>query len=328
MRTAHLRRLLATGAGLALLLTACGGGDEPDDDAGNGDAASDEEEADDDAETDEADVPDDGPTINVASFNFPESSILAEIYGQTLEDAGYPVEYQLDLGSRELIFPELQDGELDLLPEYLGSSLIVGFDEDAPEDVDSGVETLGERFAEHDITVLDASEAQNVNVFVTTAEFADEHGLETVSDLADAGDIVFSGAPECEDRETCYAGLTDTYGLDNVEFEAVQEASARLAGLQSGETQLTAMFSTDAPLTSDELVVLEDDEGINPPENIVPVLRDEILDAYGDDLRARIDEVSGMLTVEDLQAMNQQASEGLAPDEIAAEWLADNGLVG
>lgn len=325
MRTAHLRRLLAAGAGLALLLTACGGGDEPEDDAGNGDAASDEEETDD---ADEADVPEDGPTITVASFNFPESSILAEIYGQTLEDAGYPVEYQLDLGSRELIFPELQDGELDLLPEYLGSSLIVGFDEDAPEDVDSGVETLGERFAEHDISVLDASEAQNVNVFVTTAEFADEHGLETVSDLADAGDIVFSGAPECEDRETCYAGLTDIYGLDNVEFEAVQEASARLAGLQSGETQLTAMFSTDAPLTSDELVVLEDDEGINPPENIVPVLRDEILDAYGDDLRGLLDEVSGMLTVEDLQAMNQQASEGLAPDEIAEEWLADNGLVG
>jgi glycine betaine/choline ABC-type transport system substrate-binding protein len=123
--------------------------------------------------------------IVVASFNFPESVILAEIYAAVLEDAGYPVDRQLDLGARELIFPELADGSLHLLPEYLGSSLTAGFGEEAPEDLDSGIETLRERFAEEGVTVLEPTPAENTNVFVVTEEFADAHDLNTLEDLAD-----------------------------------------------------------------------------------------------------------------------------------------------
>ena len=325
MRTTSIKRLLVAAAALALVLTACG----DDTDEAPADAADDPADADDTdtADTDDLDVPDDGPTITMASFNFPESSILAEIYGQALENAGYPVEYQLDLGSRELIFPELQAGELDFLPEYLGSAIVVGFDGEAPQDVDGGVEQLRELFADDGISVLEPTGAQNSNVFVTTAEFAEEHGLTSVSDLAGAGDIVFGGPPECEDRDTCFVGLQEVYGLDNVSFESIQEAAARLTALEQDQNQLTLLFSTDAPLAGDELVALEDDQGMIPPENIVPVLRDEILDAYGDDLRAVIDGVSAQLTVEDLRDANQLASEGLAPDEIAAEWLAETGIV-
>jgi glycine betaine/choline ABC-type transport system substrate-binding protein len=125
--------------------------------------------------------------IVVASFNFPESVILAEIYAQVLEAAGYPVDRQLDLGAREIIFPELADGSLHLLPEYLGSALTVGHGEDAPEDVDSGLEALREAFAEDGVSVLEPAPAENANVFVTTTEFADAHGLTSVSDLADLG---------------------------------------------------------------------------------------------------------------------------------------------
>lgn len=122
--------------------------------------------------------------IVVASFNFPESVILAEIYAAVLEDAGYPVDRQLDLGARELIFPELADGSLHLLPEYLGSSLSVGFGEQAPEDLDSGIETLRENFAEEDVTVLEPTPAENTNVFVVAEEFAEQHDVGSLEDLA------------------------------------------------------------------------------------------------------------------------------------------------
>jgi osmoprotectant transport system substrate-binding protein len=309
----HRTRLFAALAALTLLAAACGGNG---DDGANGDGG----------DTATSEVPD-GPTITVASFNFPESSILAEIYGQALEDAGYPVEYQLNLGSRELIFPELRGGELDLLPEYLGSSIVVGFGEEPPEDVDAGVEQLQSLFEEDGITVLEPAPAENTNVFVTTREFAEENDLQTLEDLADAGPIVFGGPPECEERDVCYRGLVDGYGLDNVEFEAIQEGAARLAALQSGQNQLTLLFSTDAVFADGELVALEETQGIIPPENITPVIRSEVLDAYGDDLRDLLNRISAEITVEDLQAMNAQASEGLAPDEIAAEWLADKGFI-
>ena len=310
MRLPRSHRWLAATAGLALALTACNGN-------GNGDDGPDDLDVDDEAA---AEIPD-GPDITVASFNFPESQIVAEIYAQALEEAGYPVERQMDLGARELVFPELQGGGLDLLPEYLGSAIVVGFDEEAPTDVDDGVETLGELFAEDDVAVLEPAPAESANVFVTTSAFAEENGLANVSDLADVGDITFTGPPECQDRETCYAGLTDVYGLDNISFDAVQETAARVQALEAGENELTLLFSTDAILGVADLEVLDDDENIVPPENITPLLRDEIIDAYGDDLVELIDGISALITTDVLIELNLEESEGIAPAEVAADWL-------
>lgn len=302
-------RLTAGVAALALFATACGGDGEPSADG---------------PDTDSVDVPDDGPTVTVASFNFPESTILAEIYAQALEDAGYPVERQLDLGARELIFPQLQSGELSLLPEYLGSAIATGFGEDAPDDVDAGVVALQELFGD-DVVVLEPAPAVNSNAFVTTSAFADENDLTTVADLAGLG-ATFAGPPECEERVPCFLGLVDVYGLDDLSFSSIQEGGARLGALQGGEVELALFFSTDAILADDALRVLEDPEGIVPPENITPVLAADVADAYGDDLTGLLDAISAQLTTEVLVELNTRASEGIAPSEIAADWLAQAGI--
>lgn len=319
-RSRPVLRALAPLAALALLLAACGDDADPADapDAEDGDGAGDGEAA---------EIPD-GPEIVVSSFNFPESTILAEVYGQVMEDAGYPVGRELDLGTREVTLPGLADGQIDFLPEYLGSALVTGFGEEPPEDVDAGVEALQAAFEADGVTVLEPAPAVNSNAFVTTSSFAEENGVSTIGDLADVdGGVTFAGPPECEERDTCLLGLTDGYGLD-VTFESIQEPAARLAALEAGDVDLILLFSTDAPLADDRLVQLEDTEGIVPPENIVPVIRTEVVDAYGDDLVALLDEVSAMLTTEVLTEFNLRSSEGLAPDQIAGDWLADQGLVG
>jgi osmoprotectant transport system substrate-binding protein len=302
-------RLAAAGAALALLATACGNGDDNGDE--NGDTAA------------ETDIPD-GPTIDIASFNFPESEILGEIYAQALEDAGYPVERSLNLGARELIYPDLLEGGISLVPEYLGSALVVWFEQDPPEDVDGGLEALRAAFEPEGVSVLEPAPAENNQAFVVTSAFADEQGLSTLGDLADAGSITFAGPPECESRDTCYQGLVDTYDLANVSFESIQEAAARLAALDSGDAEVILLFSTDAPLAGDELVILEDDQGMLPPENITPVVRTEVLDAYGDALTDLLDRVTAGLSTDALQQMNAEASEGRSAAEIASDWLADN----
>jgi osmoprotectant transport system substrate-binding protein len=310
MSRGRTRRTLAVVAALALLATACGDGDDNDDGAGDDNGSATE-------------IPD-GPPIDVSSFNFPESEILGEIYAQALEDAGYDVERTLSLGARELIYPELIDGEISLVPEYLGSALVVWFEQDPPEDLDSGVAALREAFEPEGVSVLEPAPAENNQAFVVTSSFAEENGLSSISDLADAGEVTFAGPPECEGRDTCYQGLVDRYGLDNVTFESVQEAAARLAALDSGEVEMILLFSTDAPLAGEELVVLEDTEGMLPPENITPVVRTEVLDAYGDDLQDLLDRVTAALSTDALQQMNAEASEGRSPAEIATDWLADN----
>ncbi|MEX0952239.1 MAG: ABC transporter substrate-binding protein [Nitriliruptoraceae bacterium] len=266
---------------------------------------------------------DDAAPIVVASFNFPESEILGEIYAQALESADLPVERQLNLGSRELIYPDLLGGEIDLLPEYLGSALMVWFGQQAPADIASGEAALADAFADDGVRVLSPAPAENNQAFVVSSSFAAEHDVTTLGDLANLGPLTFAGPPECEDRDTCHRGLVDTYGLGDLEFQAIQEAAARLAALDAGDVDMILLFSTDAPLASDAYVVLEETEGMLPPENITPVVRGDVLDAH-DDLQALLDGITARITTADLQAMNARASEGASAAEIAADWLAEN----
>ncbi|MDX1747317.1 MAG: ABC transporter substrate-binding protein [Halobacteriales archaeon] len=271
----------------------------------------------------------DEPTITVGSFNFPESVILAEIYAQAMEDAGYPVETELNLGARELIFTDLQEGNIDFLPEYVGSSLGVGFGGEPTSDTEETRAALQEEFDEFGFEVLEPAPGQDKNVFVVTQSFADEHDLETVSDLANVDDtIVFGGPPECQERETCLLGLQDTYGLDNIEFQAIQEGSVRISSLENGDIDLSLLFSTQPVINERGFVALEDDQGMIPAENIVPVVNEEILDAYGDDLRSLINSISAEITTDTLLELNGQVElEGMDPAEVATQWLQDNGFV-
>ena len=306
---------------LALLASACGG----DGDTDTGGAATDTE-----AEGGETAAPADGPTITVASFNFPESVILAEIYAQAMSDAGYSVEKELNLGARELIFEDLKSGNIDFIPEYVGSSLGVGFGGEPTSDTEETRSKLQGQFSEFNVEVLEAAPAQDKNVFVVSQQFAEENDLESVSDLANVeGNIVFGGPPECQERDTCLLGLQDTYGLDNIEFRAIQEGSVRVSSLENGEIDLALLFSTQPVIKEKGFVALEDDQGMIPAENIVPVVSQEILDAYGDEFRSLINSISAEITTETLLDLNGRVElEGEDPADVATQWLEDNGFLG
>jgi osmoprotectant transport system substrate-binding protein len=312
------RTLIVPIAVLLLGLTGCGDALEPED-----------EPAPDTEETDEEAADRDGPTITVGSFNFPESVLLAEIYAQVLEEDGYPVERALDLGSRELIFPQFERGDIDLLPEYAGSALVVGFDGEATGDLDETLERLQEAFDEMDITVLAAAPGENANAFVVSPDLAEEYELERISDLADVDeDLTLGGPPECEDRDTCLLGLQETYGLD-VDFQAIQEVAPRVAALEQGDVQIALMFSTMPVIAERGLVMLEDDEQMVPAENIVPVVRNEIVEEYGDDLVALLDSVTEQITTDLLIELNTEIEvDARDPRDVARDWLQEQGLQG
>ncbi len=313
MRTILRRRVFgATLMALVLAVAACGGGSGEDTTTTTaGDSG-----------------PVDGPAITVASFNFPESVILAEIYAQALEANGYQVERNLNLGSRELIFPEIQSGNIDFLPEYLGSAITVGFSEDAPTNQDEAVQKLTDLFAADGVTVLEPAPGQDKNVFVVTGDFASENSVSTVSDLAGAGDITLGGPPECEDRETCYKGLVDTYGLDNLSFEAIQEGSARVAALESGEIDVSLLFSTQPVISEKGFVALEGTDEIIAPESIIPVVSNEVADAYGSDFATLINSISALITTDALLDLNGRVEvQAQNPDDVATAWLQENGLL-
>ena len=271
----------------------------------------------------------DGPTIVVATFNFGESLILGEIYAQVLEDAGYPVERNLGLGSREVVKPALESGEIGLVPEYTGSlGNFLGVTPTADEQ--STWQEVKDAFEENGVTLLGYAPAQDKNGFVVTGETAASLGLAKVSDLAPvAGDLVFGGPPECPERLNCLPGLERVYGLTFAEFKPLDVGGPlTVAALEGGDIDVGVLFTTDGVIAAKGLVLLEDDQGLNPAENIVPAVGMDIVDAYGDDFVELLDGVSAAITTPGLTEMNRRAGiDQEDPAAIAADWLSSNGFV-
>ncbi len=270
----------------------------------------------------------DGTPIIVGSANFGESALVAEIYAQALEAEGYTVVRKLNTGNREIYATALEAGELHLVPEYVGSAL--SFKGGVPTaNTDSTTSDLRAAWAIDGVTVLNPAPAQDKNGFVVTAATAADLGLSSVSDLAAFnGTLVFGGPPECPEREFCLPGLESVYGLSFAEFKALDVGGPlTVAALEGDEIQLALLFTSDGVIASKGFVLLDDDKGLQPAENVVPVVLTSIVDEYGTSFTDVLNKVSAKLTTADLTLMNKLTGyDGEDPVQVAADWLKSVGI--
>jgi osmoprotectant transport system substrate-binding protein len=273
------------------------------------------------------------PVIELASFDFSESELLAEVYGQALAQHGYPVEQVVQLGSREVVAPALEQGKVDMVPEYLGSALNFLNDNDrdrvATADPALTHARLEQAFAPRGVSVLAYAPAQDRNGFVVTGDLAREHGLETISDLAPlAPQLSIGGPPECPERPLCLQGLQDVYQLRFARFKPMPTRDVTAAELDSGEIDVGMLDTTNPHLIDNDLVQLKDDRQLQPAENVVPVIRREVLDVYGPALVRLCNAVSAKLTTTELTRLNLEVMQGRPPADAASGWLRANTIIG
>ncbi|MGH2555953.1 MAG: ABC transporter substrate-binding protein, partial [Actinomycetota bacterium] len=270
--------------------------------------------------------------ITIASFDFPESVLLAEIYAQALESEKFQVKRALNLGPRELVEPTLERGLVEFVPEYLGSALgfVTRGTAQASADVDTTHRKLADALDSRGITVLEPAPAQDVNALAVTAQTAATYRLKTISDLAPvAPQLVFGGPPECPSRPLCLPGLQRTYGLRFKRFQGLDAGGPYTSsGLASGQIDVGLLFTTDWNIRKNGFVLLEDDRSLQPAENVTPVVRDEIIAAYGARFTDVIDAVSAKLTTGELRELNRQVGlEGKPPAQVARTWLRSRDLL-
>ncbi|HET6952424.1 MAG TPA: glycine betaine ABC transporter substrate-binding protein, partial [Acidimicrobiales bacterium] len=149
-------------------------------------------------------------TITVASFAFPESTVLAEVYGQALRHEGYDVDIAAEVGARELVQPALAGGLVELVPEYAGTALeFLSVGAQRPSaDIAATRAALDDLLAGGPVVPLRSAPGQDTNVVVVTADTARRYDLAAISDLAPvAGGLTFGGPPECPERPFCQPGL-------------------------------------------------------------------------------------------------------------------------
>jgi osmoprotectant transport system substrate-binding protein len=268
----------------------------------------------------------------VASFNFAESRLMAEIYAQALEAEGVRVRRELDLGPRELVLPALRQGRVDIVPEYLGTAMTAAAPTATvdPSDPEAVSRTLAEAVEPWGLRVLQHASAQNQNGLAVTRSTAERLGLRSTSDLSPvAPRLTLGGPPECPMRRYCLEGLTDVYGLRFAAFVPLAGQPYVRQALEDDVIDVGVLFTTDGTLAGDDLVLLDDDRGLQPAENLVPVVRSDVLKATGGPrVAAALDEVSERLTTANLRFLNWRVSvAGNDPASEARAWLIRQGLV-
>jgi osmoprotectant transport system substrate-binding protein len=335
MRQRNRATFLSALAATALLLAACGGDDDDGDAAPEGDdveAGEEDLDTDDDADeaADDADDADaaapDGPTIVVRGQDFSEAATLAEVYGQYLEARGYDVDIQTPAGFRVEAIDGIRNGELGLIVDYIGGSQTeLAPDTEPSGDPDEVMEIIEPEFADIGGTILDYTPAVDGDAFVVR----EDEDATTISDVADL-DLVFGASAQCFERPQCFLGYTDpdVYGIEFADTTTIEFGPLLGEALSAGEVDAVVWNDTAPQIDELGFKVLEDDLGLHPAQNIAPIVLTEVLEAYGDQLAADLNELSAMIATEDLLAWNVETDlEFRESDDVATEWLEDNGLL-
>jgi osmoprotectant transport system substrate-binding protein len=273
-----------------------------------------------------------GRVISVGSFDFPESVLLAQIYGQALAADRFPVRIVPNLGPREVVDPALMDGLLQLVPEYAGSAL--GFFSlgrlSATANAGATNRALAGAVAGRGLVAARPARAQDANAIVVTAATAARYRLRSIADLAPvAPGLVFGGPPECPGRAYCLTGLKRVYGLRFKKFTPLDiGGTLTLQALEAGYIGAALLFTTDPRIPARHLVVLADDRGLQPAENITPLVRREAVARYGPRLLTMLNRVSARLDTGTLRALDARVEiAGQNAQLVARDWLRAHGLV-
>ncbi|MEV8310316.1 ABC transporter substrate-binding protein [Streptomyces flavidovirens] len=279
--------------------------------------------------------PGDSRQLTVGSAGFTESDLLARMYALLLDRAGYETTI-LSVTNRELYEPALENGQIDVVPEYAATfadwlnSKANGAD--APPvgspDLGATMTDLRALAAPRGLSVLDAGRAVDQNALAVAASYAAKHRLKTLSDLGRSGQPVrLAAGDECVERPYCAPGLRKTYGIDitAVDPKGVGTTPAKQA-VQNGQDQMVLTTTTDATLDDFGLVLLEDDKRLQNADHIVPVVNRSRAGSAG--VKRALDKLNTVLTTEDLASLNEQVdSWRRLPEDVAKRYLESRKLI-
>jgi osmoprotectant transport system substrate-binding protein len=246
--------------------------------------------------------------IKVGSKDFTEEFIVAELYAQVLENEGFTAERKFNLGCTPVAQAAITKGNIDLYPEYTSTGLLTVLKQKPSADPAQILSTVKSGYEEQfQLTWLNASPFNDTNGLATTKEIADKYGIKTISDLAaKASELRVGGPAEFAEREDGLKGLQKTYGgFQFKEFKQLGTGPLRYDVLEHGEIDIVLVFTTEARIAADKLVVLQDDKTFCPIYNIAPVVRQDTLQK-NPKIAAALNKLAPLLTDDVITGLNAQ----------------------
>ncbi|MFF4801517.1 ABC transporter substrate-binding protein [Streptomyces sp. NPDC001351] len=270
----------------------------------------------------------DGKTVVVGSNNFPESILLADIYGEALKAKGVKVTYKPNIGSRETTYGLLKNGSVTVLPEYNGALLAYLDPKAAPKTVEATTAAI-EAKLDSKLTLLDPAAAQDKDSVTVNKATADKYKLTSESSIADlkgiAKGLTIGASPEFQTRQQGLVGLKSVYGLEFEGFKALDAGGPlTLAALKKNTVQLADIFTTDPNITKEKFVVLQDPKNLFGFENVQPLVYKSGLSSTG---TSALNAVSAKLDTKALLELDSQVQlDNKDPLDVAKAWLKSVGL--
>ncbi|WNI18939.1 ABC transporter substrate-binding protein [Actinacidiphila sp. ITFR-21] len=269
-----------------------------------------------------------GGTVIVGSNNFAESILIGDLYGEALKAKGIKVEYKPNIGSRETTYGMLKNGTLTVLPEYNGA-LLAYLDAKAAPTSETATDAAVTAKLDPKLTLLDPAPAQDKDSITVNAVTAAKYHLTSDSSIADlakyGSEITIGASPEFQTRQQGLVGLKSVYGLVPKSFKALDAGGPLTdAALKNNNIQAGDVFTTDATVTKEKFVVLQDPKNLFGFENVIPLVYKSGLPQAGVDalnaLSAKLDTASLL----DMDAQVQNDSKD--PLAVAKAWLTSVGL--
>jgi len=272
--------------------------------------------------------------VTVGSTNFYEQITLGELYAQILEANGYKITRKFNLGARDIVYPALKSGQIDVLPEYL-ATLLAFVDKDGKiakptTDKNETLTGLKKALDPDGLTALDAADATDQNGFVVTKDTATSKTLKKLSDLQPvAPTMVLGGPPECPQRPFCLLGLMSVYGLKFKDFKPLDVGGPlTVAALEGKQIDVGLLLTSDPSIVAKGFVLLDDDKHLQLADNLAPVVRKDLLSKDDGTITKLLNSISAKLTQAELNDMNKQVAVDKADSKVvAAAWLKKQGLI-
>ena len=265
-------------------------------------------------------------SVVVGSANFPENEVLAEIYALALQKAGVKVSTKLNIGSREVYYPQVQKGAITIIPEYNGTLLSVEVDKTSTAKSTTDVDAALAAKLPSTLTVLNSAPAQDSDSMTVTQATATKYKLKSIADLKPyASQWTLGAPPEFKTRTDGIAGLKANYGLTFKAFDPLDESGPiTLAALTSGKVQVADVFTTTPQIVSDKLVSLTDPKFNFAAQNVIPLAYKP---AVTPTISSTLNAVDAKLTTSALLQLDIKVSVDKQDYTTAAQnWLQSVGL--
>jgi osmoprotectant transport system substrate-binding protein len=264
------------------------------------------------------------PTIIIGSTNFEEQAIVSNIWADVLKKAGYNVTVEPALGTRSIVVPAIEKGQIDLEPDYAAS--LLGYLHNgevlpAAGEISTAVPADQKALASSGVTVLPASKALDTNVFTVTKATASKDHLTTISSLKPyVSKLTLGGPPECPTFALCEPGLKKVYGLNFAGFKSLDEGGPlSVAALKNGEVQVVELDSSSGIISQNNFVALTDNKHLEGADYIVPVIRKSV-DTTG--VAKALDAIDAKLTTAAITKLNVDVnSKQEQPPAVAQAWV-------